>query len=282
MMHLCARAWGLGLTSLLLAMALLASAGPVALADDIAGVTETPTPVISETPTPEPATPTPSAGTATPTADLGTATPTAVVTTIATASAVPTNPPPANTPAPTSPPASGGTGGVRLVKSADANRIEPGGVINYALTVFNDNAFEIRDVVVNDVLDPRLDFIGGASAVNVATFDSASRTVSWSVGTIPAQSNAVVTLRVRVNSTAVGGDTIPNVGVSLLTSTDSNVSLTSNQVDIVIVPDQAPDLGAGPGPREMLPVAIISALLVLAWFNASAFAYVMLRWKNRD
>ncbi len=274
MLHSCARAWGLGLTTLLLAMALLASAGPVALADDIAGVTETPTPVITETPTPEPATPTPSAGTATPTADLGTATPTAVVTAIATASAVPTNPPVA-----TNPPASGG---VRLVKSVDGNRIEPGGVVNYTLTVFNDNAFEIRDVVVNDVLDPRLDFIGGASAVNVATFDPASRTVSWGVGTIPAQSNAVVTLRVRVNATAVGGDTIPNVGVSLLTSTDSNVSVTSNQVDVVIVPHQAPDLGAGPGPREVLPIAIISALLVLAWFDASAFAYVMLRWRNRD
>ncbi|WP_130454757.1 isopeptide-forming domain-containing fimbrial protein [Leucobacter luti] len=109
-------------------------------------------------------------------------------------------------------------GAVKLAKTSDpasGSQVNRGDTVNYTVTVTNDTATEIRDVVFEDDLSDVLDdaeLIGDPVAER-GTVSVAGTTLKWQ-GTVPAESSVEVRYSVRVKDTAVAPATLQNVVVS--------------------------------------------------------------------
>ncbi|MDW8326024.1 MAG: DUF11 domain-containing protein [Anaerolineales bacterium] len=216
----------LSLIAVLLATLLLFNNAPRGA---FAGFTETPTPTLTATPGPSP-TPTPT---------------------------LPVTP----GPSPTSPADSVGAR-LELLKATSTTQVQVGNLISYTLTLRNTGSGEAVNQWVTDQLPSTLTFVDAFSTQGGFTFDAATNTVTFNVGTVAAGQTITMVIQARVNSQAKGGDTIRNVGVV------SGV-LISNEVSLLIVPERLPDAGTAPFSFELtlmlaLLALVLPSLLVLA------------------
>jgi uncharacterized repeat protein (TIGR01451 family) len=180
-----------------------------------AGVTETPTPTLTATPGPSP-TPTPTS--------------------------------------PATPPASSVGASLELLKTGSAAQVQVGDLIAYTLTLRNTGSGEAVNQWVTDQLPNTLTFVDASTTQGDFTFNAATNTVTFGVGTVAGGQTITMVIRARVNTQAQIGDTIRNVGVV------SGV-LISNESSVPVAPSTLPAAGVAPFSFEL---TLALALLALA------------------
>ncbi|KQR25588.1 isopeptide-forming domain-containing fimbrial protein [Deinococcus sp. Leaf326] len=81
-------------------------------------------------------------------------------------------------------------------KSVDRSTAKPGDVLTYTLTVTNPNPVPVTEVVLTDPLDAHVHFLDATPAPQVQ-----GQTLTFLLGTVPAQGSATVTFRVQLDKT---------------------------------------------------------------------------------
>lgn len=156
-------------------------------------------------------------------------------------------------PSPT-PPASSVGASLELLKIGSAAQVQIGDLIAYTLILRNTGSSEAVNQWVSDQLPTTLTFVDASSTQGGFTFDAATNTVTFGVGTVAGGQTITMTIRARVNTQAQIGDTIRNVGVV------SGV-LISNESSVPVAPRTLPAAGAAPFSFEL---TLLLALLALA------------------
>jgi len=111
-----------------------------------------------------------------------------------------------------------------VLKVSEARSIRVGEVYQYTLTVENKSNMGATQVQMKDALPPELDYVSiSTTTAGIATYDSGSRTITWQVGSMPANGKAVLTLQVKAN---MHGTIINSASV---TSAETDGNLTNNQ-----------------------------------------------------
>lgn len=162
---------------------------------------------------------------------------------------------PGPSPTPTAtPPASSVGASLELFKTGSAVQVQVGELIAYTLTLRNTGSGEAVNQWVTDRLPTTLTFVDASTTQGNFTFDAATNTVTFGVGTVAGGQTITMVIRARVNTQAQIGDTIRNVGVV------SGV-LISNESSVPVAPRTLPAAGAAPFSLEL---TLALALLALA------------------
>jgi uncharacterized repeat protein (TIGR01451 family) len=100
-------------------------------------------------------------------------------------------------------------------KKADKTTATVGETITFTAEACNDGNVVLNDVLIYDRLDSRFDYIPGSTTLTLAgqtiAVDDGWLKLHVNVGNVNPGQNAVLTYKVKVNSTAKAGDTIQNV-----------------------------------------------------------------------
>jgi uncharacterized repeat protein (TIGR01451 family) len=140
-----------------------------------------------------------------------------------------------------------------------------GDTVNFTLRVTNPNSVEVAAVTVVDALPPEVDFVSATTTQGTFTYDPASHTVTFDLGTLGAGQVVTMTVQTVVNQ----GGQPPNI----LRNTASlyvngRLVATAAPAEVQLIPKDIPATGIGPGPRE-LPLTV--ALWLLASSSSLAF-----------
>lgn len=96
---------------------------------------------------------------------------------------------------------------VSIVKDDHKTVVGPGENLDYDLTVTNHAAWDATGVVVTDTLPANTTFVAASDG---GVYDSATRTVSWNLGTLAGETQKIVRVTVTVAANASDGDTVVN------------------------------------------------------------------------
>lgn len=96
---------------------------------------------------------------------------------------------------------------VVLFKMTAPATATPGSNINYNLSYTNLGPFASSNAKISAVLPAGLDFV---SAMSGGTYNAATRTITWSLGTVNVNYTGKITLTTRVNQTVASGTAITN------------------------------------------------------------------------
>lgn len=117
-----------------------------------------------------------------------------------------------------------------LVKSSNpADEADPGETITYSIAFTNQGIVDATGVVIEDVVDPGLEAIG---PLDGGSYDPATRTITWDVGTVGAGESGVVRFTAQPNP-FTGGTTIRNLATATL---DQTPPITSNEISLEVPP----------------------------------------------
>lgn len=114
----------------------------------------------------------------------------------------------------------------------DTNTLQNGQIILYNITVKNTGGYSVPDTTITDNLSSTLTYLDGDSG---CTYDSATRVVTCTVGTLAASSEAQRSFRVKV--TVGGTQSVANTAeVSSTNGQRDSCSVTINANGIVVTP----------------------------------------------
>lgn len=122
-----------------------------------------------------------------------------------------------------------------------AGTVEPGDTIEYKLCFANTGNGNATDVVLTDVIPTYTTYVA-ASANPAATYDAASRTLTWSLGTLAPDVSACGTFRVTVDLTIPGVTdepqawTVDNIAHLASTELPTLTDTTSNPLNAFVKP----------------------------------------------
>ncbi len=127
-----------------------------------------------------------------------------------------------------------------LEKSVDpSGQVSPGITVTYTNTFGNSSGAPATNVVISDVLDANLVYIDGSAtsppgiAGTVITYDSATRTLTWTIPTVPAGTTGQVSFQAIIDANALSDSTVNN-RISIV-SDQSPAPQISNIVTSVVV-----------------------------------------------
>jgi len=96
-------------------------------------------------------------------------------------------------------------------RASPAGSISPGEVLTYTIDYRNNGSGAATNFVITDTVDPSLT---GVTVLNGGTFDSATKVVTWNVGTVAAGASGSVSFSATVDDFA-GGKTIRNTATGV-------------------------------------------------------------------
>jgi uncharacterized repeat protein (TIGR01451 family) len=121
-----------------------------------------------------------------------------------------------------------GSASLRIAKTASVSAASPGDPITYTIAYTNDSAANATSAVITDVLPEGLDFV---SASDGGSYDTNTRTVTWSVGTVAAGAGPfAVSLATTVTSPYPAGASSPVVNTASIASTETSSTGSSSAV----------------------------------------------------
>ena len=176
-------------------------------------------------------------------------------------------------PPPPPPPGGGGGGGgtggdgspVVLVldplvaKSPDLQTVQQGDPVQFTIVVTNPGTVSVANVVVTDPLAPEITFTGATTTQGSFTFDAASNTVTFNIGTMGAGDVVTMTVSGVANQNAQPPDEFRNTALLFVNGEQKG---STNSVLVKVIPGAVPATGVGPGWREWLAVLMMSLVLV--------------------
>ena len=121
------------------------------------------------------------------------------------------------------------------ITTLDGQTVEVGDTITYKIGYTNHTADRV-DVTVRDVLDPGVDLV----EANGGTYDSGTRTVTWTIRDVAPFTSGSVTLTVRVNEDAKKtdpGEELATVDNTAYATIGDNAEASSKPVEIPVEPD---------------------------------------------
>ena len=83
--------------------------------------------------------------------------------------------------------------------AAPAGDVYPGDKITYELCYANQGTANLTGVVLTDVIPANTTYVAGSATGTGITYNEATRTLSWAIGTLAPGANACVTFQVTVN-----------------------------------------------------------------------------------
>jgi fimbrial isopeptide formation D2 family protein/uncharacterized repeat protein (TIGR01451 family) len=104
----------------------------------------------------------------------------------------------------------------------------------------------VTNAVITDVVPIGLVYVAG-SASDGGTYDSATRTLTWNLGTLTASGS--VTFRTRIDVESISR-TAPTVNIAIIDSTETEPDSGQDDVRVVVQP---PPAGGNPRPRPRVP-----------------------------
>jgi uncharacterized repeat protein (TIGR01451 family) len=180
-------------------------------------------------------------------------------------------------PPPPPPPGGGGGGGggggdtgggaVVLVldplvtKSPDLQTVKQGDPVQFTITVTNPSTVSVANVSVTDPLPPQITFTGATTTQGSFTFDAASNTVTFNIGTMGAGDVVTLTISGVANQNAKPPDSFRNTAFLFVNGVQKG---SSNTVEVRVIPGAIPATGLGPGWREWLAVLMLSLIAMAA------------------
>jgi len=134
----------------------------------------------------------------------------------------------------------------------------PGDTIRYALTVTNVGNSTIRNLWIEDALDPRLDFVSSSARVQV----TGQNPRNWSFTDIQPNQSETIVLVLRINGNAKARDLISNAFDVRYTNGEGVVigSSRSDSQDVFVSDDPMPLVYIGAGG---LPLGLLAAFLLI-------------------
>ena len=122
--------------------------------------------------------------------------------------------------------------GVGLTKAVDKTQAKAGETIQYTIGVYNDGTLAANDVIITDVLDGNLT-LDTASLPQGVTYNDGTRTITWTVGTVPYGSTAAapfqtIQLSAQISEDAEEGTKITN---QALYGTIASNTVTTEVID---------------------------------------------------
>jgi len=134
----------------------------------------------------------------------------------------------------------------------------PGDTIRYALTVTNVGNSTIRNLWIEDALDPRLDFVSSSARVQV----TGQNPRNWSFTDIQPNQSETIVLVLRINGNARARDLISNAFDVRYTNGEGVVigSSRSDSQDVFVADDPMPLVYIGAGG---LPLGLLAAFLLI-------------------
>jgi len=134
----------------------------------------------------------------------------------------------------------------------------PGDTIRYSLTVTNVGNSTIRNLWIEDALDPRLDFVSSSARVQV----TGQNPRNWSFTDIQPNQRETIALVLRINGNAKARDLISNAFDVRYTNSEGAVvgSSRSDSQDVLVADDPVPLLYIGAGG---LPLGLLAAVLLI-------------------
>lgn len=117
---------------------------------------------------------------------------------------------------------------ITLIKSVSpATKVPPGTTLTYTIAYSNSGAGPATNFVITDVLDG---FLQDPVPSSPGTYDPATRTLTWSLGTLAAGATGSVSFTAKVSHAAADGTVINNVGVARADGIDPISSPTISSV----------------------------------------------------
>ncbi len=174
---------------------------------------------------------------------------------------------PTNTAPPPPPPPTAVVTDPIIVKGGDPKNAPVGTVVTFNITVSNPGGVDLPNVSVTDPLPTQLDYLGGSATQGTVVYDAGAHTVNFTLGTLAANQVVNLVIQTRVNDTAQPGQAISNTAQVL---EGGAVHGTSNTVLINAVPGAMPGTGLPPEPSPVptIVLAVIAALLpLLGWLG---------------
>jgi len=123
--------------------------------------------------------------------------------------------------------------GLTLAKTALPSVVRPGDVISFSLT-YKNTGVQATNVVMTDTLPSSLTYVAG-SANNTPSYNAATHTLTWRLGTIPVGGTAAssqVTFKATVSTATPLGTTLTNCAA--ITSNEITTPVTSNTTSTLV------------------------------------------------
>jgi len=120
---------------------------------------------------------------------------------------------------------------VTLSKLQSNSNRAPGQTVTYTLTYQNTGTGNARNVSVTDVLNANLSFVQNSFVVpngQSASYDSLSRTITWTIGSVVGSGNGTMTFDAKVNSGVLLGTNITNSSSISYSDSLNNITRTGN------------------------------------------------------
>jgi uncharacterized repeat protein (TIGR01451 family) len=152
-----------------------------------------------------------------------------------------------------------------ITKEASVDVARIGDTVTFTLTVTNPNAAPVTNVTVSDSLPAQLDFISVTTTFGSCAYDAGAHAVNCNLGMLAPHQVVTITIQTRVNDKARPPETLRN----LMRIGDSQA-----EDSVIIIPDEIPVTGKGPGLQELLVIAALATL-------AASFPLALWLWRRR-
>ena len=130
------------------------------------------------------------------------------------------------------------TGTLKITKTG-AGSVAVGSDITYTITVNNPGEYAVENVMVTDTLDTKLTYV---ASDNGGVYDTATRMVTWNVGTLAAGASEVLTVTATANETG----TVENIAYVDYTGNGDPISSTT--VTTTVTGGTSPSPSPSPSP----------------------------------
>jgi uncharacterized repeat protein (TIGR01451 family) len=145
-----------------------------------------------------------------------------------------------------------------IQKTDSADPVDPNDTVTYTVTYGNEGLAGVTNAVITEMLPQGLDYVAG-SASNGGVYEAATRTLTWAIGPIGAETtDQVVTFDAKVSGDMAEGGTLTNSNLSLNSDQSQAVTqavpetTTVNDVKAPAISGLIPAVNAEHAPREPL------------------------------
>jgi len=145
-----------------------------------------------------------------------------------------------------------------LTKSVTPVSAAPGGTVNYTITAANNYGSAISSVVLTDQLPTQISYVNG-SVTGGGVYDTGSRTITWTLGSLSNGSNTSLGFQATVNTDTPTGTAVTNVAQGSCAQTTQAV-ISNSAICTVLAPALA--LAKSATPLAVTPGGIVTYKLV--------------------